>query len=71
MMTPLIFIPKGVKINQRLYLDTLQSQILSWIHEQQWQESYCFQQDKTPSHTAKSLQEWCQPTFKYFWSKGM
>ncbi|QQP40853.1 Putative LOC100197594 [Caligus rogercresseyi] len=34
--TPLIFIPEGVKINQKVYLDMMSMQVLPWIKKQEW-----------------------------------
>ncbi|QQP54502.1 Putative DD37D maT transposase, partial [Caligus rogercresseyi] len=67
--TPLIFIPEGVKINQKVYLDMMSMQVLPWIKKQEWEDSYCFQQDGAPSHTAKLVQDWCHRSFEHFWSK--
>jgi hypothetical protein len=52
MKTPLVFIPKGVKINQLVYQEMLENDVLPWIAENQLR--LVFQQDGAPSHTASS-----------------
>ncbi|XP_059096829.1 uncharacterized protein LOC131891318 [Tigriopus californicus] len=69
--TPLIFIPEGVKVNQALYLEMLTEKILPWVQSQHWDQSFCFQQDGAPNHTANKVQEWCQNFFPEFWSEEM
>jgi len=64
---PLIFIPKGVKVNQVVYLNMLKDQVLPWINSEVWEHSYCFQQDGAPSRTAKTVQKWCKNHFQAFW----
>ncbi|QQP32462.1 Uncharacterized protein FKW44_024784 [Caligus rogercresseyi] len=32
-------------------------QVLPWIEKQEWEDSYCFQQDGAPSHIAKLVQD--------------
>ena len=64
---PLIFIEKGVKINQQYYLDNvLKSHLLVEAKKLFGDEYYCFQQDGAPAHTAKSVQEWCEENLPDF-----
>ncbi|QQP56923.1 Transposable element tcb2 transposase [Caligus rogercresseyi] len=46
-------------------------QVLPLIKKQEWEDSYCFQQDGAPSHTTKLVQDWCHRSFEHFWSKDM
>ena len=69
--TPIIFIPEGVKVNQHVYKQMLEDQVLPWFEGQDWESSYCFQQDGAPSHTLKMVQKWCQEHFHSFWSKDL
>ncbi len=54
-ITPLIFIPEGLKVNLAVNLTMLKDKVLLWINSQRWQGSYCFQQDGAPSHTANKV----------------
>ena len=67
--TPLIVIPQGVKVNTDVYLQMLEEKVKPWIDQQDWENSYCFQQDGAPSHTSKKTQAWCKENFDHFWDK--
>lgn len=67
--TPLIVIPQGVKVNSQVYIELLETQVLGWINEQDWQQGYCFMQDGAPSHTSRITQAWCKENFSTFWDK--
>lgn len=57
---PLVFIDKGVKINQQYYLEhVLIDQVLPNAKAMYDKDYYCFQQDGAPAHTAKRVQAWC------------
>lgn len=57
---PLVFIDRGVKINQKYYLEeVLQKNLLPEAQKLFGDEYYCFQQDGAPAHTANSVQAWC------------
>lgn len=67
---PLIFIEKGVKINQKYYLDEVLKKVL--LPEAQklfGDDFYCFQQDGAPAHTAKLVQQWCEQNLTDFITK--
>lgn len=65
--TPLIFVDKGVKINQELYRrDILESVLLPWSKQHFKNEEWIFQQDSAPAHKAKKTQEWCKSNFPDF-----
>lgn len=64
---PLVFIEKGVKINEKYYLEeVLQKQFLPAIKNLYGEEYYCFQQDGAPSHSAKIVQDWCNENLTDF-----
>lgn len=57
---PLLFIERGVKINQDYYISrVLNGHMLEHVEALYGEEYYCFQQDSAPSHKAKRTQEWC------------
>ena len=62
--TQLIFIDKGVEINQNTYRDMLASQVLPWIRAQEWPHGFVFQEDRAPAHTSNMVQDWCQDNFR-------
>ncbi|MCP4489491.1 MAG: hypothetical protein GY820_19580 [Gammaproteobacteria bacterium] len=50
-----VFIPKGVKINAEFYIkEVLEKGLLPWSEKTYGDELYCFQQDGTPAHRAKT-----------------
>ena len=56
--TPLVFIEKGVKINQTAYQKTLHDKLLPWTRSHFGRRSWTFQQDFAPAHRARSTQNW-------------
>lgn len=65
--TPLIFIEKGVKINQEIYRrDILDAVVLPWSQQHFGNQPWIFQQDSAPSHRARSVQQWCKDNFPGF-----
>lgn len=65
--TPLIFIEKGVKINQEIYKrDILEAVVLPWSQQHFGNQPWIFQQDSAPSHRARSVQQWCRDNFPGF-----
>lgn len=69
--TPLIFVPKGVKVNKDVYLNLLKEDLLPWLESEYGDRLYVFSQDGAPAHTAKMVQDWCQENFPGFWHKNM
>ena len=67
--TPLIFIEKGVKINQHVYLAMLRDKVIPWVDEVIGDSGVTLQQDGATSHTAKLVKSFCQDNFKGFWPK--
>ena len=67
---PLIFIDKGVKINQKYYLEeVLEKNLLPEAQKLFGNDYYCFQQDGAPSHTAHLVQRWCNANLTDFITK--
>lgn len=64
---PLLFIDRGVKINQDFYIqNVLQDHLLKNAQMVYGNEYYCFQQDSAPSHKAKRTQDWCRQNLTDF-----
>lgn len=64
---PLVFIEKGVKVNQNYYKDEVLKKILLPEAQKLFKNDYfCFQQDGAPAHTAKTVQEWCEENLPDF-----
>lgn len=61
--TPLIFIEKGVKIDQNVYQELLKDRVAPWAIEHFGNNNWTFQQDWAPSHGAKKTIELCQQIF--------
>jgi transposase len=58
--SPLIFVDRGVKINQKYYEEhILQSHILPWIQATFGDDYYLWVQDSAPSHKANKTQAFC------------
>lgn len=58
--TPLVFVPKGVKINTVAYVDgILKPHLLPWPQSHFSQKSWTCQQNRAPVHKSKKTQEWC------------
>lgn len=57
--SPLVFIDKGVKMNQSVYRDqVLNEALLPWAHKMFSSSAWTFQQDSAPSHKARATQEY-------------
>lgn len=57
---PLIFVDKGVKINQQFYKTEILEKMLPECHKLYPEENWTFQQDSAPAHSAKTTQAWCE-----------
>lgn len=58
---PLLFIDRGVKINQDYYIQhVMQNHLLVHARNLYGNDYYCFQQDSAPSHKAARAQDWCR-----------
>lgn len=65
--TPLIFVEKGVKMNQEIYRrDILEAVVLPWSRQHFGNRQWTFQQDSAPAHRASSVQQWCKDNFPSF-----
>lgn len=64
---PLVFIDKGVKINQKYYIEeVLEKNLLPNANILYGDDCYCFQQDSTPAHTGNQSQRWCEENLPDF-----
>ena len=64
---PLLFIDKGVKVNQEYYLNNvLIHHLLPFAKKLYGDQPFCFQQDSAPAHKAKTVQSWCRDNLPYF-----
>ena len=67
---PLVFIEDGAKVNQKYYLDKiLKAHLLPEAQKLFGTDYFCFQQDGATSHTAKTVQQWCEANLPDFISK--
>lgn len=65
--TPLVFVEKGVKINQEVYRrDILEAVVLPWSRQHFGDGEWTFQQDSAPAHKAKLTHQWCRDHFPSF-----
>ena len=68
--TPLVFVPYGVKINQKTYQDLILKPIVKDLGYTMFNNApFLFQQDSAPAHTAKTTQEWLRTQIPEFISK--
>lgn len=57
--TPMVFVPQGVKIDQKSYRRLVLNAVLKpWAHKFFKSEKWVFQQDSAPAHKALKTQEW-------------
>lgn len=57
--TPLVFLPRGVKVNGMVYREeVLEGCLKPWATKHFKGAPYTFQQDSAPSHTARATQDW-------------
>lgn len=62
--TPLVFVPKGVKINAQTYLDDILKKVVEpWASQHFGNSHWTYQQDSAPAHKAKIVQDWCSGHF--------
>ena len=70
--TPLVFVEKGVKINAKVYQETILKDVLEpWASEFFRGADWCLQQDWAPAHGAKSTLRLCEELFPRFWNKDV
>ncbi|KAF2366663.1 hypothetical protein FHG87_002582 [Trinorchestia longiramus] len=65
---PPVWFPRGYKLNDSVYKDFLVTKILPWVKKITRNANYVFQQDGTPAHTAKTVQELLRSNMN-FWPK--
>lgn len=64
---PLLFIDRGVKINQDYYIETvLKNHLLVHATKIYGDDYYCFQQDSAPAHKSNRCQDWCRENLTDF-----
>lgn len=64
--TPLIFVPQGIKVKAKNYLDMLKKELLPWANGHFGNRIWCLQQDGAPAHKAGSVQDWCKQNLPDF-----
>lgn len=64
--TPLLFVPQGVKVNSKNYMDLLKKEILPWAKSHFGSTPWTYQQDGAPAHKARNVQNWCARNFPDF-----
>ena len=68
--SPLFFVDKGVKLNQKNYRDAiLVGALLPWARKHFKKRPWSFQQDSAPSYGTKSIQEWLSENVPHFITK--
>lgn len=66
--TPLVFVEKGVKVNAKVYQDTILKAVVDpWAKEHFKNQHWTFQQDWAPAHMAKSSRDLCRALFPAIW----
>ena len=58
-MPPHIF-EVGLKVNTKVYLDVLKSQVIHWCNQVAGGRPWVWQQDSVPAHKSKDTQAWPQ-----------
>lgn len=57
--SPLVFLPRGTKVNAHVYREkVLEAALLPWVDSHFHGQQFCFQQDSAPSHKARDTQNW-------------
>lgn len=70
--TPLVFVEKGVKINAKVYQESILKAVVDpWARSHFKDQPWTFQQDWAPAHSAKSTLELCRELFPNIWDKGV
>ena len=65
--SPLVFVDKGVKLNQSTYQnEILQKKLLPWSKQHFKKNNWVFQQDSAPAHKANTTQRWCEDNLHGF-----
>ena len=68
--TPLVFVPSGVKINQKTYQDLILKPIVKDLRNTMFNNAlFLFQQDGAPANTAKTTQKWLRTQIPNFINK--
>ena len=68
--TPLVFIPSGVKINALTYQQLVLEPVVKDLSQTMFKtQTFLFQQDGAPAHTAKTTQNWLSNEIPQFLSK--
>lgn len=65
--TPLVFFEQGVRLNQQVYrTEILEPLRDAWAPALFGDDSWTFQQDSAPAHSANNIQKWCRENFPNF-----
>jgi len=67
---PIFFFPRGIRVGTNEYLDVLINVVKPWLDREFADVPYVFQQDSTPGHASKRVQEWMTNNMT-FWPKKM
>uniref|UniRef100_A0A914E7I6 Tc1-like transposase DDE domain-containing protein n=1 Tax=Acrobeloides nanus TaxID=290746 RepID=A0A914E7I6_9BILA len=54
----ILFVKEGVKINRWNYMEMLEELLLPWASDLFGDEEWCFQQDSDSAHKANEIQDW-------------
>lgn len=66
--TPMIFVEKGVKINAKIYQESILRAVVDpWAQQHFGGEHWTFQQDWAPAHKANATRQLCKRLFPSIW----
>lgn len=70
--TPLVFVEKGVKVNAKVYQDSILKAVVDpWARTHFKNKPWTLQQDWAPAHSAKTTMALCNDLFPGVWGKDV
>ncbi|QQP53204.1 Transposable element tcb1 transposase, partial [Caligus rogercresseyi] len=58
----------GLRVGAKEHLEVMRDIVKPWMDGTYPECNYYWQQDGAPGHKAKTVQQWCQENFEFFWS---
>ncbi|QQP51421.1 Uncharacterized protein FKW44_012778 [Caligus rogercresseyi] len=62
------FFQANETVNKTVYLDVLKRVVVPWMKKTAGERKYTFQQDSSPAHKAKTVQNYLEANTAHFWS---